>query len=342
MNQAQLGEEALVAAAQQGDEGAFETLVRSRRGELHRHCYRLLASPDDADDAVQEAIVRAWRSLEGFEHRSSFRTWLFRITTNVALDIAKARSRRELPVGFSPPSDGELADAADLPWIGPIPVAPSMSSPEGAVEARESIELAYVAALQHLPARQRAAFILRDVLAFTAEETASILETTTASVTSALQRARSALRVPTVSQQTELASLGDVAVRALAARYASAIESADIAALLALLTEDVSWSMPPVPSWYRGSDDVRRFLTRFVFPERWAHVTTWANGQLAVAGYLMGSHGAFVPAALDVLELRAGSIASVTGFLTGEALPAHQQVLGLFDRFDLPATLTGS
>lgn len=334
-------EDVLITAAQRGDGDAFAQLVLTRRRELHAHCYRLLASADDADDAVQVAMTRAWMGLARFERRSSFRTWLFRITTNAALDIARKRARRELPIGYAQASAGALADPLEIPWIGPYP-GDATSTPESAYEARETLELAYVAALQHLPPRQRAVLVLRDVLEFSAAETASILETTTASVTSALQRARASLgaRRPGVTQQTELASLGDAAVRELAARYADAIERADLVALLALLTEDVSWSMPPIPSWYCGQEDVSQFLTRFVFPERWAHVTTSANGQLAVAGYIFDDdRGAFVPAALDVLELRDGSVAAVTGFLTGEALGERLRQAGLFARFGLPATL---
>jgi len=221
-------------------------------------------------------------------------------------------------------------------------VDPSIETPEDAYAAKETVELAYVAALQHLPPRQRAVFLLREVLGFSAAETASILETTTASVTSALQRARATLetRLPKVSQQEELASVGEVAVRELAARYASAIERADLTALLALLTEDVSWSMPPVPSWYQGKPRVAEFLTRFVFPERWTHLTTSANRQLAVAGYILDDgRGAYLPAALDVLDLRAGRVAAVTGFLTGEALNDDGVPHGLFERFGLPVSL---
>lgn len=336
-------EDALVDAASRGDRKAFETLVVRHRKELHAHCYRLLASPDDADDAVQEATVRAWRGLAGFERRSSFRTWLFKITTNAALDVQRRRARRELPIELGPASSGAPGEAVERLWVGPFDDGEPWASPEAVYEARETVELAYVVALQHLPVRQRAVFLLREVLGFSAAETAAILEVTVATVTSALQRARAAIetRLPRTSQRAELASMGDQAVRQLAERYAAAIERADLPALLALLTEDVSWSMPPLPSWYSGTADVSQFLTKFVFPERWAHVTTTANGQLAVAGYLLDEdRDAYVPAALDVLELRGRRIASVTGFLTGEGLgPQHQ---GLFSRFGLPATLARS
>jgi RNA polymerase sigma-70 factor, ECF subfamily len=335
-----LEQDALVAAAQNGDEKAFASLVTRHRRELHAHCYRLLASADDADDAVQEATVRAWKGLARFESRSSLRTWLFKITTNAALDIARQRARRELPIEFGPASSDDPGGALDIPWIGPFAGDPAPLGPEARYEAKETVELAYVAALQRLPVRQRAVFVLREVLGFTAAETATILETTTATVTSALQRARATLvsRIPELSQQAELASLGDVATRKLAARYAAAIEQADLGALLALLTEDVTWSMPPLPSWYKGKSDVAQFLTRFVFPENWAHLTAVANGQLAVAGYLY-DEGAYLPAALDVLELRGGLVAGVTGFLTGEGLSVRLRPRRLFERFGLPPQL---
>jgi RNA polymerase sigma-70 factor, ECF subfamily len=332
----------LVIAAQGGDERAFEALVAERQGELRAHCYRMLASTSDADDAVQEALVRAWRGLPSFERRSSFRTWLFKITTHAALDVARSRRRRELPVDMPPASSSELDEPAHLEWMDPFDGDPMPTSPEVAYAARETIELAYVAALQHLPVRQRAIFILREVLGFSAIETASILETTTAAVTSGLQRARGTLkwRLPTVSQGEELQSLGDAAVRELAERYARAIERADLTELLALLTEDIGWSMPPIPTWYRGTSTVARFLSRFVFAERWAHVTTMANCQLAVAGYIFDDKAdAYLPAALDVLELRSGKVAAVTGFLTGESLSEPFRQLGLFERFGLPASL---
>jgi RNA polymerase sigma-70 factor (ECF subfamily) len=335
-------EEDLLTAAQRGDERAFEALVSERRGELHAHCYRLLASSSDADDAVQEAMVKAWRGLPNFERRSSFRTWLFRITTHAALDVARQRNRRELPISMAPATAEGLAPPADRPWMEPFAGVLVANSPEATYAARETIELAYVAALQHLPVRPRAVFILRDVLGFSTADTAAILDTTMATVTSALQRARASIatRLPTVTQREELGALGDADVQRLAERYASAIERADLGALLELLTEDVSWSMPPLPTWYRGSLDVGRFLTRFVFQERWAHVTTTANSQLAVAGYVYDDETCtFLPAALDVLELRGGKVASVTGFLTGEALGESFTQRGLFARFGLPGSL---
>lgn len=328
----------LLRAAQAGDEAAFVALVRPCRAELHAHCYRMLASQDDADDAVQEALIRAWKALERFEARSSVRTWLFRITTNTALDLASARARRELPVSLDPSDGSSGRPTTDVSWIGPLP-SQSDGDPETRYAAVESIELAYVAALQFLPARQRAIFILREVLQFRASEVAEMLAMSVAAANSALQRARASLadRLPKVSQATELARLGDAAVREVAARYARAIEEADIEALLELLTEDATWSMPPETVWFRGQRDVARFLRDDVFPQRWHHVVTTANGQLAVAGYIFEPETElFVACALDVLDLRDGRIAAVTGFLTTEVADPTAAQAGLFARFDLP------
>jgi RNA polymerase sigma-70 factor, ECF subfamily len=321
----------LLEAARIGDEAAFVALVRPCRAELHAHCYRMLASPDDADDAVQEALLRAWKALPKFEARSTVRTWLFKIATNTALDIGTDRTRRELPVNLET-ADGPPTDVA---WIGPFPTG-AAHDPEARYAARETIELAYVAALQYLPSNQRAVLILRDVLGFRASEVAEMLDTTVPAANSLLQRARAAVadRAPRLSQFEELTNLGDANVVDLAARYARAIEGgADIDTLLSLLTEDATWAMPPHRVWFRGHEDISRFLTDDVFPQRWRHTTTTANGQLAVAGYMFESATeTYVGTALDVLELRDGRIASVTGFLVSEEAGS----LVLFGRFGLP------
>ena len=325
----------LLRAAQGGDEAAFVALVKPRRAELQALCYRMLASPDDADDAVQEALLRAWKALPRFEARSSVRTWLYRITTNTALDLASARARRELPVSLDPNDEPARGATTDIAWIGPLP---SSWDPAASYEARETIELAYVAALQYLPAQQRAVFILRDVLAFRASEVAEMLDLTVAAANSSLQRARASLadRLPAVSQGTELAALGDDGVAELARRYAAAIETADIDALMALVTDDVTWTMPPHTSCYRGRADVTRFLVAGVFPERWRHLATTANGQLAVAGYTYdASSDHYGACALDLLDLRGGRIALVTGFLSSQTGGVGE----LFARFGLPKQL---
>jgi RNA polymerase sigma-70 factor, ECF subfamily len=342
-------EQTLLRAASDGDRRAFDELVRVRRRELHAHCYRMLGSADDADDAVQETMLRAWKGLGAFEHRSSVRTWLYRIATNASLDISGRRSRRELPVDFGPSShEGAPGDAhVEVPWIGPYVTASPRVAPDVATETRESVELAYIAALQYLPPNQRAAYLLCEALDFSAADAAATLNTTVAAVNSALQRARRAVRdrLPATSQREELARLGDDAVRDLASRYAHAIETADITALLALLTVDATWSMPPIASWYRGHRDVARFLTTTVFAERWRHTVTWANDQLAVAGYIYDTdRDCFVACALDVLDLEGGLIRSVTGFLTIEGLTAEERALyrasdHLFRDWQLPDRL---
>lgn len=244
MSVSQTDEQQLLRAAQEGDEDAFRTLVAERRPELHAHCYRMLASFHDAEDAVQEAIIRAWRGLPRFESRSSVRTWLYKITTNAALDIASGRARRELPVEFCAPAgrgDPTGDPDTDIAWMEPYPARDGEAVPglpESSYMARETIELVYVAALQYLPANQRAAFILHEVLGFRSTETAELLDTTVAAVNSSLQRARVQLhdRIPKVSQRRELRFLGDAGAKELAHRYACAIEEGDLDTLLSLLT----------------------------------------------------------------------------------------------------------
>jgi RNA polymerase sigma-70 factor, ECF subfamily len=339
----------LLTSAREGDEGAYQSLVEGHTAELHAHCYRMLASLDDADDALQETLVRAWKGLSGFESRSSLRTWLFRIATNVALDASSRRARRELPVELGMSGGGE---PTDLMWLEPYPdqlVAGVEQSPEALYDARESLEIAFVAGLQHLPTQQRAALILREVLGFSAQEVAGIIGSSVAAVNSALQRARATLssRRPGRSQQSELAALGPDRTTALASRYARVIEESDIDGLLGLLTADASWSMPPAPIWYQGHQAIARFQTDEVFLERWRHRATSASGQLAVGCYTFDpTAGAYLPVALDVLTLRDGKIAAVIGFITPRGLsPDEQQRYGHlqrsvdFTRFALPDRL---
>jgi RNA polymerase sigma-70 factor (ECF subfamily) len=330
-----IDETALLDSARSGDETAFRDLVEVHRSELQGHCYRMLASVHDAEDAVQDALVRAWKGLARFEGRSSVRTWLFKIATHAALDQAGRRGRRELPLDLGPasgPGQGPGDARFEILWLEPCPDSMvggsgELSSPEARYERRESVELAFVAALQDLPAQQRAVLILRDVLAFSAREVAEMLDTTVAAANSALQRARAAAnRLPEHSQQVMLRALGDEKVRNLAARYGEAIENGDIETLLSMLTEDAAWSMPPLAGWYRGPQSIAEFLRRDVFPERWRHRTTGANGQLAVAGYILDDdRGRYVAAALDVLTLDGGRIAQVTGFLAFDRTDASDQ-----------------
>jgi len=331
-------------------EDEFGELAAAYQAELRAHCYRMLGSVHDAEDALQEALVRAWKGIDRFEGRGTICSWLYSIATNTALDIARHRSRREVAVDMGTPAGpGAELDAplTDLPWLEPYPdhwLAPSgQPSPEARYEQRESIELAFVAAVQHLPPLQRAVLLLREVAGFSAAEMASLLGTSVASVTSALQRARvvAATRLPARSQQSALRMLGDRRTRELVHRYADAIELGDIDTLAGMLTKDVTWSMPPVPTWFRGLEPVRDFLVRYPLTDRWKHRPVRANGQLAVAGYVCDEdRGGFIPASVDVLTIDAGKIAAVTGFLTADILGPQNSggwVRGaeLFGRFGL-------
>ncbi len=346
-------EVALLDLARAGDDGAFGDLVEGYRAELRSHCYRMLGSVHDADDALQDALLRAWRKLPGFEGRSSLRSWLYAIATNSALDITRHRSRRELPVSFGPAGAGGADLAAALPdatWLEPFPdrwlADDPPSSPEARYDQRESVELAFIVTLQHLPPRQRAVLILRDVLAFSAVEVSAQLSTSVAAVNSALQRAHAAIRhgLPTESQQSTLRELGDHAVREIAQRYADALERADADALISMLTQDAIWSMPPIPTWFQGHEAIRNFLLDGPLRERWRHQPAFANGQLAIGCYLHdhASNG-YVPAVIDVLTLAGDKIAAVTGFLLAETAEREQAVAvpgaEIFARFGLPAAL---
>ncbi|HTE61479.1 MAG TPA: RNA polymerase subunit sigma-70, partial [Solirubrobacteraceae bacterium] len=249
-----LAERALFDAARAGDEHAYRRLVETYRGELHAHCYRMLGSVHDAEDALQDAFLRAWRALARFEGRSSLRAWLYRIATNTCLDVVARRPKRVLPLDYGPagdPHDGPGEPLVESVWVEPYPdervsLADGFAAPDARYEQRESVELAFIAALQHLPARQRAVLILREVLGFSAREVAETLDTTTASVNSALQRARKTVdeHLPDRSQQATLRSLGDDGIRELVERYVDAWERGDVDAVAAMLAEDAAIAMP--------------------------------------------------------------------------------------------------
>ena len=322
-------EQALLDAARAGDEDAFRRLVEPFGRQLLAHCYRMLGSLHDAEDAVQETLLRAWRGLPRVEGRASARAWLHRIATNVALDMAARRPPRVLPPDPGPPAGA---------WLEPFPDDllgddAGQASPEAAYEQREAIELAFVAALQHLPPRQRAALILRDVLGFSAREAGDALDTSTASVESALQRARAAAgeRLPQRTQQATMRELGDAAVRDVVQRFVTAFEGGDVPAIVGLLTEDAWFAMPPHPEHARGRDAVAE---SWLMPERaptgLRYAETRANGQVALGTYAWdAAAGAHLPIALDVLTLRGDRIAGVVAFRTPE----------VFRRFGLPDLL---
>ncbi|HKH16079.1 MAG TPA: sigma-70 family RNA polymerase sigma factor [Solirubrobacteraceae bacterium] len=333
-----MSDTALLERARDGDENAYRRLVEPRQAELHAHCYRMLGSVHDAEDALQEALLRAWRALPRFERRSSIRSWLYRIATNTCLDLIAKRPKRVLPIDYGPPSDphgGPGPPLVESVWVEPYPDAPDAS-----YEQRESVELAFIAALQHLPARQRAVLILREVLGFSAKEVAESLETTVASVNSALQRARKTIdeKLPDRSQQATLRTLGDEQVRAIVERYMDAWERGDVEAVVALLADDATIAMPPMASWYRG-DDVVVFITDWAFSGRLYDMEghrrvrvlpTRANGQPAIGTYAWNEEaGRFLPTVLQVLTFDGARIADITGFVDPSA----------FARFGLPESL---
>ena len=350
-------EGALIEAARAGDEDAYGLLVEGRRGELHAHCYRILGSLHDADDALQDTMLRAWRGLPRFDGRSSLRTWLHRIAVNASLDILAKRRPRALPVERGTAHDpreplGE--PVTESVWIEPypdedLPEPGDAPGPDARYERRESLELAFVAAMQRLPPNGRAALVLRDVLGFSAEEAAETVGTSVPSLNSALQRARRSIdeRTPERSQQEVLRELGDARVRGIVRDYADAMQRGDVDTVVGMLTEDATWSMPPLPCWFAGRDTgVRGFLVNYGLTVRWRHLPAHANGQPAVGCYAWDEpSGRYLASVLDVLTLDGPRIAAVTGFGTDAVfgslgrpdVPAA--VSDLFGRFGLPGAL---
>ena len=344
-------EAALVAAARAGDELAFGRLVAPHQGRLTAHCYRMLGSLYDAEDAVQDTLVKAWRGLADFDGRSAIGTWLYRIATTTCLNALRGRSRRALPLadGFrtADPRDAAAPPLVESVWVEPLP--DRSLGPEASYEMRESVELALVAAWQYLPARQRAALLLTDVLGYPAREAAGMLDTTTPALNSALQRARALLaeRVPAQSQQATLRKLGDAAINAAVQRFREALERADVGAVIEQLREDAVWSMPPQPAWFAGPEAIGRFLVENPFRWfRWRYLPTWANGQPALAAYSWDdAAGRYLPHSVDVLTLDGGKVAEVVSFLDvtrrGVTGPGFRSFAAtrLFDRFGLPESL---
>ena len=332
----------LLQAAQAGDQDAFGRLVEPHQGELLAHCYRMLGSLHDAEDAMQDASLRAWRALARFEGRSSLRSWLYTIATNTCLSHIERRPKRVLPIDYGPPTDphdGPGRPLVESVWVEPCPdevlgLADGRAAPEARYELRESVELAFVATLQHLPANQRAALILREVLGFSAGEVAEALETTVASVNSALQRARATLddKLPQRSQQATLRDLGDEALRELVEGYMEAMAGGDVDTVVSMLAQDAAWSMPPLATWFRG-DELHDFLSKYPLSGmfRWKHVATWSNGQPAIGAYTWREdEGCFRPFALDVLTLEGDRIKEVTAFITRSAVERDREAFARY------------
>ncbi len=328
----------LIDRARTGDETAFKELVAPYQRELHVHCYRILGSVADAEDAMQETLVTAWRGLGGFEGRASVRTWMYRIATSRCLNILRAASRRPTmnpPLGFEPPDPSRLGEVT---WLEPYPdlfleeLPDASAGPEGRYEAREAMSRAFVTALQLLPPRQRAALILLDVLGFPASEVAAMLDTTQQSVSSALKRARATLtrELPSEGQEPPPAP-GSAAEQELVARLVEAFEAADVDGIVALMTEDVWLRMPPVPLEYQGRELAREFFAAVAFRRgrRYRLVPTRANGQPAVAVYLRDPVNGVTRAwGLFVLTLAGDRVSAITRF-DNASVP----------RFGLPRTL---
>jgi RNA polymerase sigma-70 factor, ECF subfamily len=356
-------ERELLEAARGGSEDAFGRLFEPYRGELHAHCYRMLGSTHDAEDALQEASLRAWRGLARFEGRSSLRSWLYTIATNTCLNQIARRPKRVLPIDYGPatdPHDSPGKPLVESVWIEPYPdenlgLEDELAGPEATYEQREAVELAFIAALQHLPANQRAVLILREVLGFSAKEVAESLDTSVASVNSALQRARAAVddRVPEQSQQETLRSLGDEEVRELVDRYVDAWERNDVEAFTAMLAEDATFAMPPMSTWYQGRAAIAQWARSWPMSGdwRWRSIFVRANGQPALAFYAWDpDEESYMPFALNVLTFRGSQIADVTAFIARstedpapevmERMPEQpadpSRMVAAFGRFGLP------
>jgi RNA polymerase sigma-70 factor (ECF subfamily) len=331
--------EPVLSRVQAGDESAFRDLVEPYRRELHLHCYRLLGSLQDAEDVVQETLLAAWRGLSGFEQRASLRAWLYRIATNRCLNALRDRRRRpqEVPSMAEPPRPSRMAEPM---WLDPYPdtllegLADKAPGPEPSYETREAVGLAFAAGLQHLPPRQRAALVLREVLGFRTSEVAEMLETSEASVKGALQRARATLdeRLPAGSRE-HWPVAGSVREREIVGRFATAVEQGDTPGLISLLTEDAWLTMPPQPYEYQGGEAIARFIARERGDRRGANlrlVATRANGQPAFGCYLPDPHAPIARAyGLMVLALSDDGVSAITWF--GER--------SLFAHFGLPRTL---
>ena len=330
-------DERLVASATDGDRAAFSALAERHRRELQVHAYRMLGSLEDAQDAVQDALLRAWRSRATYDGRATFRAWLYRITTNACLRILERRPRRLVPYEAGPAAalGASPQPAADLPWLQPFPdrLLDQGPEPDEVVVARETIELAFLAAIQHLPPRQRAVLILRDALDWSADDTAAVLGMSVAAANSALQRARATMqeRLPAARLEWATAAHAEEAERSLLETYMEAWERRDPSRLVAVLREDVRLAMPPHPTWFEGRDAVVAFhLERAFAADAFVlrFVPTRANRQPAYGVYRVDGPGA-TPFAIHVVEIEGGLVTGLHWFLYPELFPA----------FGLPDTL---
>jgi RNA polymerase sigma-70 factor, ECF subfamily len=323
----------LLAAACAGDERAFRSLIEPHRRELKAHCYRMAGSLHDAEDLLQESLLKAWRSIGAFEGRSSLRTWLYRVTTTACLDALASRSARVLPASLGPAvsaseAHGPADSDSDIPWLEPCPsdLYGDSSSPEAQLSAKQSVSLAFLVALQKLSPKQRAVLILRDVLGYRAEECAEMLDGSVASVNSALQRAREAVG----SDDEPPAQPADTS---MLQRYMRAWEQADVSSLVALLREDATLMMPPLSYWLQGTRDIAASLTAMVLPPQargvFRLVPIEANGLPAMAAYRRDdATSTYLPFAIQVLQPSPDGIAAITAFLDPS----------LFALFGLPPT----
>ena len=318
-------------------ESTFATLFERHRGELRVHCYRMLGSLEDSEDLVQETFLRAWRKRASFgsDGRSAFRPWLYRIATNACLDVLRSRPRRVVPPQVASPGDPAAPPSppVDLPWLQPYPdrllepAAPTEDEPDAAAVARETIELAFIAAIQHLPPRQRAVLILRDVLGWSAKDAAALIDASVNSVNSALQRARATLRQQLGERRTEWARSAEPSAEEheLLRKYVDAHERADADALAALLREDARLTMPPHPTWYEGRAAIRIAAGQGFEPSfgTLRTLVTAANRQPAAAHYLRRpGESEYRALALDVLSVDDGRIAEISSFVSPELFPA--------------------
>jgi RNA polymerase sigma-70 factor, ECF subfamily len=323
-------------AANAGSDADFSHLAEPYRRELLAHCYRMTGSLHDAEDLVQETLLRAWKAYDRFEGKSSIRTWLHRIATNTCLTALEGRRRRPLPTGLGAPSSdptAELVENREVPWLEPLPtLSEDPADPSVIISARESVRLAFVAALQHLSPRQRAVLLLRDVLGWRSAEVAEAVGTTTIAVNSLLQRARSQLETVRPSSTDKLAAPESTEARDLLARYIAAFESYDIDRLVEMFTAEAVWEMPPYTGWYQGAAAIVTLIHQQCPAESAGDMRLLplvANGQPAAAMY-MRQGDVHVPFQLHVLDVTPGGVSHVVAFLDDS----------LFAKFGLPATLS--